>query len=48
MLNLDGSLSGSAAGANPELALNGGTTYQVDWNVGQVPGVTCVDNNLCP
>ena len=47
-LNPDGSLSGSAAGANPELALNGGTTYQVDWNVGQVPGVTCVDNNLCP
>jgi hypothetical protein len=47
-LNPDGSLSGSATGANPELALNGGATYQVQWNLGQVPGVTCVDASLCP
>lgn len=48
VLNGDGSLSGSATGANPELVLNGGITYQVEWNLGQVAGVTCVDNNLCP
>lgn len=48
MLNGDGTLSGSATGANPELALNGGATYQVQWNLGQVPGVTCVDTSLCP
>lgn len=47
-LNPDGSLSGTATGANPELVLNGGATYQVQWNLGQVPGVTCVDNDLCP
>lgn len=47
-LNGDGTLSGSATGAAPELALNGGATYQVQWNLGQVPGVTCVDNALCP
>ena len=48
VLNGDGSLSGSATGLNPELVLNGGATYQVQWNLGQVPGVTCVDTNLCP
>ena len=48
VLNGDGTLSGSATGANPELALNGGATYQVQWNLGQVPGVTCVDTSLCP
>jgi hypothetical protein len=48
VLNGDGTLSGAATGANPELALNGGATYQVQWNLGQVPGVTCVDNSLCP
>ena len=48
VLNGDGTLSGSATGANPLLALNGGATYQVQWNLGQVPGVTCVDNSLCP
>jgi hypothetical protein len=48
VLNGDGTLSGTATGANPELALNGGATYQIQWNLGQVPGVTCVDNDLCP
>lgn len=48
VLNGDGTLSGTASGANPELVLNGGATYQVQWNLGQVPGVTCVDNDLCP
>jgi hypothetical protein len=48
VLNGDGTLSGSATGANPELVLNGGVTYQIQWNLGQVAGVTCVDNNLCP
>lgn len=47
-LEADGSLSGSATGASPELALNGGATYQLRWNLGQVPGVTCVDSSLCP
>jgi hypothetical protein len=47
-LNPDGTLSGTATGANPELVLNGGVTYQVQWNLGQVPGVTCVDSALCP
>lgn len=47
-LNPDGTLSGTATGANPELVLNGGVTYQVQWNLGQVPGVTCVDTALCP
>ena len=48
VLNGDGTLSGAATGASPELALNGGATYQVQWNLGQVPGVTCVDAALCP
>lgn len=48
VLGGDGTLSGSATGANPELALNGGATYQINWNLGQVPGVTCVDNAVCP
>lgn len=47
-LEADGSLAGTATGANPELALNGGATYQLRWNLGQVPGVTCVDTALCP
>lgn len=48
VLGGDGTLSGSATGANPELALNGGATYQIEWNLGQVPGVTCVDTAVCP
>lgn len=48
VLNGDGTLSGSASGINAELALNGGATYQIQWNLGQVPGVTCVDRSLCP
>lgn len=48
VLNPDGSLSQTATGANPKLALNGGATYQAEWNLGQVPGVTCVDTSLCP
>ncbi|MCB1256627.1 MAG: hypothetical protein KDB26_05940 [Microthrixaceae bacterium] len=48
VLNGDGSVSGSASGANPELALNGGATYQINWNLGEIPGVTCVDNDMCP
>lgn len=48
VLGGDGTLSGTASGASPELALNGGSTYQIQWNLGQVPGVTCVDNALCP
>lgn len=47
-LETDGSLAGTATGASPELALNGGATYQLRWNLGQVPGVTCVDTALCP
>lgn len=47
-LNPDGTLSGTATGATPELVLNGGATYQVEWNLGQVPGVTCVDAAVCP
>ena len=48
VLGGDGTLSGSATGANPELALNGGATYQINWNLGQVTGVTCVDTAVCP
>ena len=47
-LNLDGSLSGTSSGVSAEMILNGGATYNIDWNVGPAPGVTCVDVNLCP
>jgi hypothetical protein len=47
-LQPDGSLAGSATGVNPELALNGGSTYGIDWNLGVVPGVTCIDVGSCP
>lgn len=48
VLNGDGSLSGAASGITLELGLNGGATYTINWNLGVVPGVTCVDRNLCP
>ena len=47
-LNLDGTLSGTALGADPTLVLNGGATYAIDWNVGPATGVLCVDVNACP
>ena len=47
-LQLDGSIADTATGADPELVLNGGATYQINWQIGPAPGVTCVDVSTCP
>jgi hypothetical protein len=43
-----GVLTGSAFGADPELLLNGGLSYRIDWRIDSLDQVACIDVADCP